>query len=114
MSKVTQVIPNDLVVRALKHYRQHLLDLKAEIGQDEFYESIESYGEDEYDLCSEIVLYEKSKIELTFDKEVYENFSQHSIDGVDYPMFNDAEYPLYEVVEKSQVVKSKKLITDHL
>jgi len=104
MSKVKQTLPKDLIVRALKNYRNTLLDLKNKMGEDAFYCN-EHFGDDEFDLCSEIVLFEKAdKIEVTFDKVLYENWSNHSINGVDYPMYCE-EYPLYEIKEETKTIK---------
>ena len=104
MSKVKQALPKSLIVRALKNYREHLEDLKDKMGEDAFYCN-EHYGDDEFDLCSEIVLFEKAdKIEVTFDKALYEGWSNHSLQGVDYPMYCD-EYPLYEIKEETQTIK---------
>lgn len=110
MRQVTQVLPNDLVVRALNYYKHHIAHMKKELGEEKFYENV-VLANDEFDVCSEKVLYEKaSKIEVTFDKALYEYWNQMSGCDVDYPVFDDTVYPLYEVVEKTQVVKSKRKI----
>jgi hypothetical protein len=104
MSKVKQTIPKELIVRALKNYKNLLLDLKSNMGEDSF-NQIQHYSDDLFDLYSEITLLENSnKIEITFDKTLYESFNQYSINGVDYPKYSN-KYPLYEIKEETQTIK---------
>ncbi len=80
---IKQEMPSNLVVKALKHYQNHLASLKEQIGEKAFHD-VQALCNDEFDLLSEIALYENSKVELTFSQDFFYNkFS--NITGVDYP-----------------------------
>ena len=97
---VKQAMPKGLVVRALKHYRKLLLAKDRDTKQDGISTLCEQDTNDLFDTCSEIVLYEEaSKIELTFAQSLYKNFNQHSLDGVDYPLYSN-DLPLVVVQEE--------------
>jgi hypothetical protein len=103
MSKVKQTLPKGLILRALKNYRATLEKLKKDMPEDVFY--VGHFGDDEFDLCSEIPMIEHSdKIEVTFNKDLYENWPNHSLQGVDYPMYVEP-YNLYEIKEETKTIK---------